>query len=111
MPEAAANLEEANMKENTKSKEGNEKKLKKSATSNGLGSFTRGKLVLARINMLDGTVSDLSIEVSICYQSINSVRHILDRLALFTWRNAETLLVYLSIACYLNFAASGLYVG
>lgn len=62
MPEAAANLEDFNAKENKKSKEGNEKKLKKSATSNGLGSFTRGKLVLARVNMLDGTVTDLSIE-------------------------------------------------
>lgn len=66
MPEAAANLEDFNAKENKKSKEGNEKKLKKSATSNGLGSFTRGKLVLARVNMLDGTVTDLSIEVSMC---------------------------------------------
>ncbi|XP_057373641.1 protein 4.1 homolog isoform X3 [Daphnia carinata] len=62
MPEAAANLEDSNTKENMKSKEGNEKKMKKSATSNGLGSFTRGKLVLARVNMLDGTVTDLSIE-------------------------------------------------
>ncbi len=64
MPEAAANLEESNVKENLKSKEGNDKKLKKSATSNGIGSFARGKLVLARVNMLDGTVTDLSIEVS-----------------------------------------------
>ncbi|XP_046444093.1 protein 4.1 homolog isoform X3 [Daphnia pulex] len=59
MPEAA-NLEDPNVKENVKTKD--EKKLKKSATSNGLGSFTRGKLVLARVNMLDGTVTDLSIE-------------------------------------------------
>ena len=47
-----------------KTKEIKEKKMKKSATSNGLGSFARGKLVLARINMLDGTVNDISIEVS-----------------------------------------------
>lgn len=60
MPEAA-NLEDPNVKENVKTKD--EKKLKKSATSNGLSSFTRGKLVLARVNMLDGTVTDLSIEV------------------------------------------------
>jgi hypothetical protein len=68
MPEAA-NLQDPNLKENVKIKDGNEKKLKKSATSNGLGSFTRGKLVLARINMLDGTVADLSIEVNIFFHS------------------------------------------
>jgi hypothetical protein len=64
MPEAA-NLEDPDVKENVKTKAGNEKKLKKSVTSNGLSSFTRGKLVLARVNMLDGTVTDLSIEVRI----------------------------------------------
>lgn len=47
-----------------KSKEPKEKKMKKSATSNGLGTFTRGKLVLARVNMLDGNVIDISIEVN-----------------------------------------------
>ena len=38
-------------------------KAKKSTTSNGLGTFARGKLVLARINLLDGTIQDFSIEV------------------------------------------------
>lgn len=42
---------------------GKEGKVKKSLTANGLSSFTRGKLVLARVNMLDGTINDLSIEV------------------------------------------------
>lgn len=62
MPEAT-NLSQ-DPSPNVKSKDGIDKKLKKSATSNGLGSFTKGKLVLARVNMLDGTVTDLSIEVS-----------------------------------------------
>lgn len=64
MPEAKSHEEDPNQRENVKPKNGNDKKLKKSATSNGLGSFARGKLVLARVNMLDGTVTDLSIEVS-----------------------------------------------
>jgi len=53
-----------------KTKEIKEKKMKKSATSNGLGSFARGKLVLARINMLDGTVNDISIEKSVKGQEL-----------------------------------------
>lgn len=40
-----------------------ETKMKKSETVNGIRSFARGKLVLARVNLLDGTVQDFSIEV------------------------------------------------
>lgn len=46
-----------------KTKNGKDSQLKKSATANGFSSFARGKLVLARVNMLDGSVNDLSIEV------------------------------------------------
>ena len=64
MPEAM-DTEEPKVNEKVKkSKDRDDTKMKKSATSNGLGSFTKGKLVLARVNMLDGTVTDLSIEVS-----------------------------------------------
>ena len=63
MPEAME-IEEPKIKEKIKNPKENDSKIKKSATSNGLGSFTKGKLVLARVNMLDGTVTDLSIEVS-----------------------------------------------
>lgn len=70
MPEATTEpeVEDTNISEKPdkkkKSKEPKEKKMKKSATSNGLGTFTRGKLVLARVNMLDGNVNDISIEVN-----------------------------------------------
>ena len=75
MPEAVAEpeveVEDASITEKTdkkkKSKEPKEKKMKKSATSGGLSTFTRGKLVLARVNMLDGNVIDISIEVNQIY--------------------------------------------
>ena len=64
MPEETASMDNPASKENMKAVEGNGKKMKKSATSNGFGSFAKGKLVLARVNMLDGTVTDVSLEVS-----------------------------------------------
>ena len=65
MPEAHTEVEESKVEdEKKKSTKEKETKLKKSLTANGLGSFAKGKLVLARVNMLDGTVNDFSIEVS-----------------------------------------------
>ena len=68
MPEAAdisGEVEETKGKD--KPKEEKDVKVKKSATTNGLLSFSKGKLVLARINLLDGTVQDFSIEVGVSY--------------------------------------------
>ena len=65
MPEAAIESEENATKEKSKKTKDKEQKMKKSVTSNGLSSFAKGKLVLARVNMLDGTVNDFSIEVCV----------------------------------------------
>ena len=68
MPEASdisGEVEETKGKD--KPKEEKDVKVKKSATTNGLLSFSKGKLVLARINLLDGTVQDFSIEVGVSY--------------------------------------------
>lgn len=64
MPEADLKAEESQVDEiSKKTIKEKDVKMKKSATANGLGSFAKGKLVLARVNMLDGTVYDFSIEV------------------------------------------------
>ncbi len=43
------------------SKKGSKKDAK--AGRKSLSAFTKGKLVLARVNMLDGTIQDFNIEV------------------------------------------------
>lgn len=59
MPQPAVEMEdEEKTKRKDKSKHGKESKLKKISASN------KDRMVLVQVNMLDGTVSNYSIEVS-----------------------------------------------